>query len=202
MKWLHREIASSDTYQRSWRVTESNKHDERNLSHAILRRLPAEVVADLLRCATASDDVLKALHKDPVTTRAIGQNCGLSAKKGDSSYALNLFGKPPRTIQCDCERSNESSLLQTVYLRNDQDIAKLLDRPDGWLKQVAKSKAAPDELVRQAYLRALNRLPSEREVEVSLRYFKDAPSQASGSGQEPGTTAPRALLLRPRPPRR
>ncbi len=180
MKWLHREIANSHAYQRSWHVTESNKHDERNLSHAILRRLPAEIVHDALRCATASDAGLMALHKDPLTTRAIGQNCGLSSKKGDSSYALNLFGKPPRTIQCDCERSSESSLLQTVYLRNDQDIAKMLDNPNGWLKQVAKSKAKPEELVRQAYLRALSRLPNEREMEVSLRYMNHAPNQASG----------------------
>ncbi len=180
MKWLHREIANSHAYQRSWRVNDTNKNDERNLSHAVLRRLPAEVVHDALLCATASDATLKGLHKDPVTTRAIGQNCGLSAKKGDSSYALNLFGKPPRTIQCDCERSSESSLLQTVYLRNDADIAKMLDRPNGWLKQVAKSKEKPEELVRQAYLRSLSRLPSEREVGVALGYIKDSPSQAAG----------------------
>lgn len=180
MKWLHREIANSHAYQRSWRVNETNKHDERNLSHAILRRLPAEIVHDALRCATASDEALKILHKDPVTTRAIGQNCALSAKKGDSSYALNLFGKPPRTLQCDCERSSESSLLQTVYLRNDQDIAKLLDRPDGWLKQVAKSKASPEDLIRQAYLRVLSRLPSDREMTVSQGYLKSAPNPSSG----------------------
>ena len=53
MKWLHREIANSHTYQCSWQITDSNRHDERNLSHAILRRLPAEVVHDALRCATA-----------------------------------------------------------------------------------------------------------------------------------------------------
>ncbi len=180
MKWLHREIANSQAYQRSWRVNESNKHDDRNLSHAILRRLPAEVAYDALVHATASDDGLKRMHKDPATTRAIGQTCGMSAKKGDASYALNLFGKPPRTIQCDCERSSESSLLQTVYLRNDQDIAKLLDRPEGWLKQIAKSKETPENLVRQAYLRVLSRQPSDAEVGIGLEYMKASPTTASG----------------------
>ncbi len=180
MKWLHREIATSHAYQRSWRPNDINKHDERNHSHQIVRRLPAEVLHDALLHATASDGALTALHKDPTRTRAIGHNCGLSAKKGDASYALNLFGKPPRTVQCDCERSNEPSLLQMVYLRNDQDLAKMLDRADGWLKFAAKAKVTPDELARQAYLRVLSRLPDERETGVALRYLKDAPTTNAG----------------------
>ena len=41
---------------------------------------------------------------------------------------------------------------------------------DGWLKQVAKAKATDkDELIRQAYLRTLNRLPDEREMGVSRK---------------------------------
>jgi hypothetical protein len=180
MKWLHREIAISDAYQRSWKANDTNKHDERNYSHAVLRRLPAEVIYDALLHATASDDALRALHKNPLTTRAIGQNCGLSSKKGDASYALNLFGKPARTIQCDCERSSEPALLQTVYLRNDQDIAKMLDRSDGWLKQVAKTKMTPDELIRKAYLRTLSRLPNEREIGIARGYLSESANTASG----------------------
>ena len=44
MKWLHREIANSDTYQRSWQVNATNQHDERNFSKALVRRLPAEAI--------------------------------------------------------------------------------------------------------------------------------------------------------------
>src|SRR5690606_13955822 len=43
LKWLHREIASSRTYQLSWRPNETNRLDERNFSRAVLRRMPAEV---------------------------------------------------------------------------------------------------------------------------------------------------------------
>src|SRR5581483_9668234 len=106
MKWLHRTIANSRTYQLSWRPNDTNKHDEKNYSHAIVRRLPAEVVYDALTHATASDTTLSFLHEDPVKTRAIGYTCGLSSGKKAEGYALNLFGRPPRTINCDCERSN------------------------------------------------------------------------------------------------
>jgi hypothetical protein len=181
MKWLHREITNSRTYQLSWRPNETNKTDERNFSRSVLRRLPAEVAYDAVVLATASDDALKALHADPAGTRAIGvASCFASARDG-SNYAVNLFGKPPRTINCDCERSAEPSLLQTVYLRNDQEVLKLLDRKDGWLQQIARSKVRdPDELIRQAYLRTLSRLPDEREAAVAKKHLAEASDMMTG----------------------
>jgi hypothetical protein len=180
MKWLHREIATSRTYQLSWHPNETNKYDERDYSHAIVRRLPAEVLYDALVHATASDDALDPLHKDPASMRAIGYSSGLSNRRGEG-YAVNLFGRPARVINCDCERSNEPSLLQTVYLRNDQEITKMLDRADGWLKQVSKSKSSnAEDLVQQAYLRTLNRLPQPSEAEVALRYVRESQDTISG----------------------
>jgi hypothetical protein len=171
MKWLHREICNSRTYQGSWRPNDTNRHDERNYSRAVLRRLPAEVIYDAVAMATASDDALAALHADPLATRAIGLR-GFAGGRSDDTYAVNLFGKPPRAINCDCERSNEPALLQTVYLRNDPELLRLLDRPDGWLRQVARSQPVdPDALLRQAYLRTLGRLPDERERAIALEHF-------------------------------
>lgn len=171
MKWLHRTIVSSRTYQLSWRPNETNRHDERNYSRAVLRRLPAEVAYDAVVLVTASDDARKALDADPAGSRAIGVASCFAGGRAADNYAVNLFGKPPRTLNCDCERSTEPSLLQTVFLRNDQEALKLLDRKDGWLKQVASGKPNADELIRQAYLRTVNRLPDEREVGIARRYL-------------------------------
>ena len=55
-------------------------------------------------------------------------NRGYTRRGGNDQYALSVFGKPRRETTCDCERSNEPSLLQTVFLRNDQDMFKLVDR--------------------------------------------------------------------------
>ena len=41
---------------------------------------------------------------------------------------LLAFGKPPRATNCDCERSNEPSLLQTMFLRNDTEMLAMLER--------------------------------------------------------------------------
>jgi hypothetical protein len=181
MKWLHRTICNSHTYQRSWRPNETNRHDERNFSRAVIRRLPAEVAYDALTYATASDEARRAIDTDPVNTRAIGVASSFANARDGSTYAVMLFGKPPRTINCDCERSNEPSLLQTVYLRNDQEVLQLLDRPDGWLRQVAHSKERnPEELIRQAYLRTLSRLPDDRELAVARKHLQDAGDPIAG----------------------
>jgi hypothetical protein len=136
MKWLHREIANSNAYQRSWHANEKNKLDERNFSHAIIRRIPAEVAYDAIVQATAADGKMQSL-RDDLKERAIGLSSGTEGGRKGGSYVLTLFGKPARASNCDCERSNEPSLLQTIFLRNDQTMLGLLERNDGWLHQMA-----------------------------------------------------------------
>ena len=55
MKWLHREICKSETYQRGWKPNTTNQHDDRNFGRAVARRIPAEVIYDAVRTATAGD---------------------------------------------------------------------------------------------------------------------------------------------------
>jgi len=182
MRWLHREIANSRTYQLSCRTNATNQHDERNFSRAVIRRLPAEVAYDAVVYATASDAARRALDASPVNLRAIGAATGYTGRdSGASGYAVNLFGKPPRVINCDCERSNEPSLLQLVYLRNDEEVQSLLDRKDGWLKQVATSvDPKPDELIRAAYLRTVSRQPTEREAAFAREHIAAADNLNAG----------------------
>jgi hypothetical protein len=63
---------------------------------------------------------------------------GTGARNGNGIYALNVFGRSLRENNCDCERSGEPSLLQTLYLRNDGDTLAAIDRRDGWLAETAK----------------------------------------------------------------
>jgi hypothetical protein len=185
LKWLHREIATSRTYQLSWRPNRTNALDERNFSRALVRRLPAEAAYDALVHATAADESMRSLHNDPqvVRARAIGVSSGYDRR--DNSYATNLFGKPARTGICDCDRSNEPSLLQTIFLRNDAEMLALFDRKDGWLKQVARNRDArqasnQDELIREAYLRSFSRPPTSDEVAVAREHLQQASSPAPG----------------------
>jgi TolA-binding protein len=48
-----------------------------------------------------------------------------------------VFGKPDRSTNCDCERSSEPSLLQTVYMRNDFELLNNLERKGSWISSLA-----------------------------------------------------------------
>lgn len=140
LKWLHREIANSRTYQLSWKPNETNRLDERNFSRAVVRRIPAEVAYDAIAQATASKDQMKAMQRD-VQGRAIAQaGTDQYRQRGQgSNFALTVFGKPDRSTICDCSRSNDATLLQSIYLRNDNDIYAAINRRDGYIADLAKS---------------------------------------------------------------
>ena len=187
LAWLHREILSSAAYQRSWRSSQPGVIDERNFSRAILRRLPAEVMYDALVQATASDDDMRALASDEgkISQRAIGPKSGFSNRRDETLYAVYLFGKPAREINCDCERSASPSLQQTLFLRNDAELLSLLDRQDGWLAQLEQEHGRSDwpqaeNLIEAAYLRALSRMPTAEERQVATRHFAAADSPREG----------------------
>ena len=146
MKWLHREIANSRTYQLSWQTNETNRLDQRNFSHAVPRRLPAEVAYDAMVQATASDEQIAKLqesNRDRSIAMAVSSQRTLQRSTG-VGYAMMVFGRSTRESSCDCDRSDDPTLLQTVYLQNDRDLHALLDRRgDGWLDQLARKYRIP-----------------------------------------------------------
>jgi hypothetical protein len=189
LKWLHRQIIASDAYQRSWRSNETNRLDERNFSRMVPRRMPAEVVADALVQATASKASL-ARWPGAVEERAIGPNAGGDGR-GEGKRAatgllavLRLFGRPTRETNCDCERSEEPTLLQTLFTRNDPELMQLIETgrngAPSWIAELrgvspAKGKGkrpAPatkretpdaDALVTEIFLRTVSRPPTDEE---------------------------------------
>ena len=176
MKWLHREITRSDTYQRSWKTTPSNKLDEKNFSHALIRRLPAEIVFDSLAMATASESSQAKFLSD-LDNRAIGPNASISGKtKGGDSYTLTTFGKPARLANCDCERTGDPTLLQTIYVRNDPALMSLLDSAkrdgSGWIEELRRN--ASPEFTPEKLRAELAKFEAGRERVVQQRAERDS----------------------------
>ena len=185
MKWLHREILRSNAYQRSWQTNPTNKVDEKNFARALVRRLPAEVVYDAIMMATDTRERLQEYPTD-VADRAIGAGGTTNyvtkkAAKTPNSYALNIFGKPARQTNCDCERVMDPTLLQTIYTRNDPSLLGRIDdkRGTAWIEEAfgikpgdrrppeevrEAAKAAVDTVVREIFLRTLSRPPSTKEL--------------------------------------
>jgi hypothetical protein len=179
MKWLHRQIVSSDTYQRSWKPNETNRKDRRNFSRAIPRRLPAEVVYDGVKQAVAGSNQLDEVRTD-LTRRAIGH---LSMRLA-GTYAMDVFGKPDRAANCDCERVNQPTLLQSVFLQNDPLIEQRLEE-SGWLEEVSAAELNDEKLdrkalIRTAWLRTVNRPPTSGEIERALKHLARVESVTEG----------------------
>jgi hypothetical protein len=179
MKWLHRTIATSDTYQRSWIPNETNREDRRNYSRAIPRRMPAEVVYDSIKQSLAAIEQSDEVRTD-LSRRAIGH---LSMRLA-GTYAMQVFGKPDRAVNCDCERVNQPNLLQTIFLQNDPLIDDRLAE-SGWLQSVQQQEAAgwlhsPDALIREAWLRAYSREPTATESSRAAQHLEAAESITEG----------------------
>jgi hypothetical protein len=144
LKWLHREILNSRTYQLTWQPNETNAKDERNFARSVPRRLPAEAAVDALAMAVASDEKA-ATYLTSLTGRAISipgasarSNFGANAR--DSGFALQVFGRSIRESNCDCDRSMDASLLQTVFLQNDSTVLAALEGGrDSWIGQLTKA---------------------------------------------------------------
>lgn len=179
MQWLHRQIVSSRTYQRSWKPNDTNRDDRRNFSRSVPRRIPAEVVYDSVKQAVAGSDKLDEVRTD-LTRRAIGH---LSMRLA-GTYAMHVFGKPDRAVNCDCERVNQPTLLQSIFLHNDPLIEQRLEE-SGWITEIADLEASDatidrDSLIRTAWLRTLSRLPTPDEQQRGQTHLAKAGTVSNG----------------------
>jgi hypothetical protein len=144
MHWVHREICNSRTYQLSWQTNETNAKDERNFARSVPRRLPAEVAVDAVQMAIANDP-RAAKFSTEIRGRAIavpGASAGRANNNGknENGFALQVFGRSIRESNCDCDRSMEASLLQTVFLQNDSSVLQALDGGNGsWIGQISEA---------------------------------------------------------------
>ncbi len=177
MKWLHREICNSATYQRSWKPNDTNKLDQKNFSHAIPRRLPAEVAVDIIKQATLSD-VEFANFATNLKGRAIFNAIPNQKTQGQgASFAVTVFGRSTRESNCDCDRSMEASLLQTVYMQNDDDVAKALNDGKGWAQSLIPKKQSPVKDDRDVATAKSKRRNFEVLIQNNVRALKKAQKQ-------------------------
>ena len=179
MKWLHRKITRSEAYQRSWKPNATNQQDRRNFSRAIPRRIPAEVLYDAMKQSTAATDKLSEVRTN-LQRRASGH---LSMRMA-GTHAMRVFGKPARSINCDCERVNEPTLLQAIFVQNDP-LVRMRLAESGWIIEIeeAEQDRKPLDqrmLIEQVWLRSVSRMPTAQEIERALRHLESVKLVSEG----------------------
>ena len=163
---LIRAICTSRTYQLSVAANEWNRDDARNYSHALPRRLPAEVLYDAIHRVTGTPSNLPGL---PPGARAATLP---DAAAGLPDGFLNTFGRPTRESACVCERSDEVQLGPVMALISGPTVSRAVSDPASALDELVA--AAPDDaaLANAVVLRVLNRPAQETEV-AALRTAAD-----------------------------
>lgn len=163
LKHLLRTITASHTYQRTFVTHHWNEDDDVNYSHATPRRLAAEQLYDAIMTATGAP------------TNLPGVPGGFHASQLPDSSAsvafLDMFGRAPRESPCECERSSEVSLAQTLTLINGPTISEAIVHPQGLIARLVNNKAEPKVMVDEIYLSVFNRMPTDAERQQGEKYL-------------------------------
>jgi hypothetical protein len=172
IRHLERSILLSRTYQLSSTPNASNAEDRNNYSHAYVRRLPAEVVVDVLNSALGAtedfgSDVPKGIH-----AIEIGPN---RVQNGHLARLFRIFGRPTRVALCDCERSFEPAVPQTLFLMSDEHLLKKMK--EGRLQSLLADRKSNEQIVEELFLATQSRLPDEKEKKSALDHMKDKPDR-------------------------
>jgi len=169
LKALMRAILQSHAYQRTSEPLPENKAETRFYSRYYPRRLMAEVMLDAISQVSAAP------------TNFPGYPSGWRAMQlPDSnvdSYFLKTFGRPERVITCECERTEEPSMVQVLHISNGKGINEKLAQAGNRIDQHLAAGASDEQIVDEAYLSALCRPPTPSERDAILAVLRDTPTE-------------------------
>ena len=155
-------ICKSRTYQHAIATNKWNADDDVNYSHAVARRLPAEVLFDAIHRTAGSQSRLPGLPPGSRAVQLVDSNAPVSGS------FLELFGRPPRESACECERSNTMLLGPVLNLVNGPVLANALGDPANRIAKLLAAQKDDTKLVEELYLAILSRLPTKQELKSGV----------------------------------
>ena len=166
VRHIMRLITQSRTYQLSVASNPFNADDKTNYSHAVARRLPAEVLYDAVYRVMGTTTKIPGV---PAGTRA--------AELVDSGVELpsgffSTFGRPVRESACECERSSGLQLGPVMALVSGPTVADAIADPENELTKLVAGEADDQKLINDLFVRVLNRPASASEVQACLDQVK------------------------------
>lgn len=162
LKRLVRMIATSRAYERSSEPNAWNGVDRQGVSRFRPRRLPAEVLLDAIDTVAGTSEAFPGL---PRGARAVQ----LPDEGFDTPERfLDVFGRPKRASVCECERSAEPNLSQSLHLLNSGEIDRKVRHPDGRAARWTTDPRPDLDKVTELYRVALSRPPTAEERTVCL----------------------------------
>ncbi len=163
IKKLIRRITTSYVYSLSSLPTERNVADTRNYSRHYRQRLRAEVMLDSVSQITEIPETFAAMppgsQAKEIWTHRIG------------SLFLDAFGRPDPNQDPPCERTGDTTVVQTLHLMNSQNLFGKATSDVGRAAKLANSGRTPAEIIEELYLLVYTRLPDSEELQVGSNLF-------------------------------
>jgi hypothetical protein len=175
VRHMLRTICKSRVYQHAIETNAWNKDDDVNYSHAIARRLPAEVLYDAIHRATGSLSRLPGL---PPGARAAQL---LDSAQDVPGGFLDLFGKPPRESACECERTGTLMLGPVLNLVNGPVVGDAVRDPGNRIARLMAVEKDNGRVIEEIYLAALCRLPTAGEKAAGLKAMQEGEEDYAGT---------------------
>ena len=155
-------ICKSRAYQLAIATNKWNVDDTINYSHALPRRLPAEVLYDSIHFATGAQTKIPGV---PAGTRAAAlPDVGVRLPDG----FLGTLGRPARESACECERINGLQLGPVMALITGPTVDAAISAPDNAIAKLVKEQADDAKLVNELYMRILNRPANKAEIKKAV----------------------------------
>lgn len=177
LRALIKEIMLSRTYQLSSDDAATNHDDETHFSKSLIQPLEAEQLLDAV-CQVL--DMPVKFNGYPVGYRATQiaalQQTDRRSKTQDAMAEkfLKVFGKPERLLTCECERSDDTGVLQSFQLLTGELLHSLLDDENNRIGKLIAAGKKDAEIIETFYLAALSRYPSAKENEKLVTFVVKA----------------------------
>lgn len=174
LKGLMRLILNSKAYQRSCDALPGNANDQRMYCRHLPRRLMAEVLHDAVCQVTSvptkfTEIEFSGADKQKTEIYKEGTHSLQLHDSAVANYFLKTFGRHQRRITCDCERSDQPTVVQVLHLSNGDTLnSKLSDSRSIVSRWIADAKPIED-IIEESYLLALSRFPSAAERKELVR---------------------------------
>lgn len=155
-------ICKSRTYQLSVAANKWNADDKINYSHAMARRLPAEVLLDAVYAVTGSPSNFPGLPRG-IRAAELPDN-GIELPSG----FLSTFGRPARESACECERQSGLQLGPVMALVSGPTVADAIGDPQNEIAKLVAREPDDAKVINEIFLRVLNRPATEKEIKATL----------------------------------
>lgn len=163
LKDLVRTICTSSTYQLSSLPNDYNVKDRQNFSRYYPKRLSAEVLYDAFHRVTATSQAYSGL---PAGTQAMQL-----PDPSEGTYFLKVFGQPQGDTACECERSQEANLAQSLHLLNSSEVQDKISSASGRAALLAADKRPTEAKIRELYRWVYSREPNDDELQIATAHL-------------------------------